>query len=330
MTDKAYYEKGFDIVSARERFFGKREMCERYVIRFLEDPNYEEMIKAIREKDTEQAFHYAHTLKGVCANLSLWRMQDAVSGVVEYCIGVSAGSANVCSYIAGQKGRNYQFYTDYSFRKEYMSVKNLFQKGSYINMDYIYGELSNTGGENPLDYKKIEESDVELRVVATNAVTGKPVYFDKTDMCQDNYSIMKASCCIPLVCKPYRIKGVPYYDGGLSDPIPVQKALDDGCDKVVVILTKPIDTIRVAKKDAFPARVLKRKYPKSGEDLARRYKTYNDQVRLAKKYQKQGKVLILAPDDCCGMETLTKDKSALDKMYHKGYRDAKKIPDFVK
>ena len=59
MTDKAYYEKGFDIVSARERFFGKREMCERYVIRFLEDPNYEEMIKAIREKDTEQAFHYA-------------------------------------------------------------------------------------------------------------------------------------------------------------------------------------------------------------------------------------------------------------------------------
>ena len=83
MTDKAYYEKGFDIVSARERFFGKREMCERDVIRFLEDPNYEEMIKAIREKDTEQAFHYAHTLKGVCANLSLWRMQDAVSGVVE-------------------------------------------------------------------------------------------------------------------------------------------------------------------------------------------------------------------------------------------------------
>lgn len=67
----------------QENAFLESEMCERYVIRFLEDPNYEEMIKAIREKDTEQAFHYAHTLKGVCANLSLWRMQDAVSGVVE-------------------------------------------------------------------------------------------------------------------------------------------------------------------------------------------------------------------------------------------------------
>lgn len=56
MTDKAYYEEGFDIVSARERFLGKREMCERYVIRFLEDPNYEEMIKAIREKTQSRHF----------------------------------------------------------------------------------------------------------------------------------------------------------------------------------------------------------------------------------------------------------------------------------
>ena len=115
----------------------------------------------------------------------------------DYCIGVSAGSANVCSYIAGQKGRNYQFYTDYSFRKEYMSMKNLLRQGSYINMDYIYGELSNTGGENPLDYEKLKESDVELRVVATNAVTVKPLYFDKTDMCHE--SILLYPTCLQAV-----------------------------------------------------------------------------------------------------------------------------------
>lgn len=40
------------------------------------------------------------------------------------CIGVSAGSANMCSYAAGQHGRNKPFYQDYSFRKEYMSVGN--------------------------------------------------------------------------------------------------------------------------------------------------------------------------------------------------------------
>lgn len=247
----------------------------------------------------------------------------------DYCIGVSAGSANICSYLAKQRGRNYKFYMEYSFRKEYMSMKNLLRSGSYINMDYIYGELSNEGGENPLDYKELEKSDAVLKIVAANAITGEPVYFDKKDMFQDEYSIMKASCCLPLVCKPYRVKGVPYYDGGIADPVPVKKAFDDGCDKVVVILTKPLDTIRVAKKDAFPAKILKRKYPKAGEDLALRYKKYNDGVALAKRYQEEGKVLILAPDDCEGMNTLTKDKNAIERLYQKGYRDAKKIQSFI-
>ncbi len=54
-------------------------------------------------------------------------------------IGISAGSANIASYAADQKGRNYLFYTEYSIRKEYMSLGNLIHKGSYVNMDYIYG-----------------------------------------------------------------------------------------------------------------------------------------------------------------------------------------------
>ena len=48
------------------------------------------------------------------------------AGVLDYCmehgirfdvgIGVSAGSANLASYAAGQIGRNYKFYTEYAFR----------------------------------------------------------------------------------------------------------------------------------------------------------------------------------------------------------------------
>lgn len=61
----------------------------------------------------------------------------------DYCIGVSAGSANIASYLGNQKGRNYQFYMEYAFRKQYMSLHNLLHVGSYLNVDYIYGELSN-------------------------------------------------------------------------------------------------------------------------------------------------------------------------------------------
>lgn len=51
------------------------------------------------------------------------------------CIGVSAGSANMCSYVAGQHGRNKPFYQDYSFRKEYMSVGNLVHKHAYLDAE---------------------------------------------------------------------------------------------------------------------------------------------------------------------------------------------------
>ncbi len=66
------------------------------------------------------------------------------------CIGVSAGSANMCSYVAGQHGRNKPFYQDYSFRKEYMSVGNLVHKHSYLDLEYVCGALrmeqAGTGG----------------------------------------------------------------------------------------------------------------------------------------------------------------------------------------
>ena len=59
------------------------------------------------------------------------------------CIGISAGSANMVTYIAGQRGRTLKFYSDYAFRKEYMSFGNMLRKGYFVNLEYIYGTLSN-------------------------------------------------------------------------------------------------------------------------------------------------------------------------------------------
>ena len=62
----------------------------------------------------------------------------------DVCIGVSAGSANLASFIAGQKGRTYRFYAEYASRKEYMSFGNMFRSGSFFNLDYIYSYLSDS------------------------------------------------------------------------------------------------------------------------------------------------------------------------------------------
>lgn len=248
----------------------------------------------------------------------------------DYCIGVSAGSANVYSYAAQQKGRNYYFYVDYSFRKEYMSLHNFIHTGSYLDLEYIYGTLSNTDGENPLDYQAIHDSKKIIKAVATDAKTGKPIYFSNEDIYKDDYGTIKGSSCVPVIDKPYQFKNRLLYDGGISDPIPFEKAFEEGCDKVVVILTKPRDYYRNPKNDIKISRLIQRKYPESAKKLADRGLLYNQQLDKAKEYEKEGKVLIVAPKDIGNMKTLTKDKGTIDKLYKDGYNDAKVIEDFVK
>lgn len=248
----------------------------------------------------------------------------------DLCIGVSAGSANVAAYIAKQRGRNYRFYAEYSFRKEYMGIGSFLRKRSFIDLDYVYGTLSNSGGEAPLDYTKIMESNSEMLVVATNAETGEAKYFDKGDMKQDCYDIFKASSAIPFVCHPYSVEGIPYYDGALGDPIPIEKAFFLGCEKVVLILTKPKDIIRTPQKDKKLAAGIRKKYPLAAEKLCKRAVQYNEGVELAKQYEKEGKLLILAPDDTCGMDTITRNLEAMKQMYGKGLKSAEQIKDFLK
>ena len=53
------------------------------------------------------------------------------------------------------------FYTEYPFRKEYMSLRNFLLKKSYLDLNYVYGTLSNANGENPLDYQRFISSPTE-------------------------------------------------------------------------------------------------------------------------------------------------------------------------
>ena len=190
--------------------------------------------------------------------------------VFDCCIGVSAGSANMASYLAGQEGRNYVFHHDYSFRKAYMSLGNFLRGKGYVDLNYIYGTLSNSDGENPLDYANIQANPAQLLVVASDALSGQAVYFTKEDLRQDDYRILMASSCLPGANPPFELNGTLYYDGALADPVPIERAFQEGCDKVVLLLTRPRDVLRAPGKDPLIARMIQRRYPRAAENLRQR------------------------------------------------------------
>lgn len=244
-------------------------------------------------------------------------------------VGISAGSANIVSFLAGQQGRNLRFYTQYSFRKQYMGWGNFLRKRSFIDLDYVYSTLSDSDGEDPLDYDMLAADPTELIIVGCHARTGQTRYFTRADIERDRYDILKASSALPVVCRPYEVDGELYYDGALGDTIPVQKVLDLGCERLVLVLTKPRDTVRSSKGDRRMARLLRLRHPQAAARLAGRAQRYNDGVAHAKRLESEGCALVLAPDDTCGVDTLAKDRDAMLRLYRKGYDDGAAIAPFL-
>ena len=257
-----------------------------------------------------------------------WCTDNGIS--FDYCMGISAGSANLASFLAGQRGRNLKFYTEYNLRSESMGLKNFVKDRNFVDLEYVYGALSNSDGEYPLDYEAMMANPAEFTIVATDAGSGKPRYFTKADLVKDELSPIKASSCVPAANRPYPIGGRLYYDGGIADPIPIEKCFADGCDKVVLLLTRPKDYERDPDKDRLTSKLIERKYPAAAKAMSQRAIRYNTELWLAKQYEKEGRVLIIAPDDIGGMNTLTKDKDMIEELYHKGFADAEALKGFVR
>ena len=239
----------------------------------------------------------------------------------DYCIGVSGGAGNVASYVAGQRGRKLRFFTDHIHSSKYFGINSLLKTGYLFGLQYIYGELTNSTGKDPLDFAAIMKNPVKYQVVATNALTGEAEYFGKEDMKQDDYRPIMASSAIPAACRPVEINGIPYYDGGIADAIPVRHALEEGCDSLVVILSKQRDYVRKPQGMKFLYSRLCRKYPKIIEDIDRRHITYRENLQEVFDLEKEGKAFVFAPSEPIKVGTYSMNEETERKLYDLGMKD---------
>lgn len=244
-------------------------------------------------------------------------------------IGVSAGAADLATYFARQRGRVLRYFTVYPKRRQYMGLWPFLTRGTFMNLKYIYEDLSLPGCEDPFDAETFLRSSSDMVFVATNAHTGKPEYLEKSSIKIGNLTVLEATAALPVACKPIEFNGKLYYDGGISDPIPYEKAFGMGADKVIVILTKPRDFVRDPEKDRWIGNTLSRRYPEAGKAMLMRADTYNSQIRGMERYEKEGKLLVIAPDDTCGVTTLKHKDEDIMRLYDKGYKDAEKIIPFL-
>ncbi len=235
--------------------------------------------------------------------------------------GVSAGACNALSYISKQKKRNYRIFTEYASDKRYMSVSSLLKTGSIFGFDFIFGELANE--LLPFDYGEFFKSSMNIFAGTTDCETGKPVFFSKEDM-KDDFTAVMASSSLPLVSHIVSFRGKHLLDGGVTAPIPIDYAIDNGSRKNVVVLTREKDYYKT-KSDA-PKFVLQRKYknyPALVKAMMERAEVYNTEKKRCYSEQEKGNAFVIEPSQPVTVGRYCTKPDKLEQLYQLGVEDAK-------
>lgn len=240
--------------------------------------------------------------------------------MTDYVIGVSAGIAYGVSYVSKQPRRNLEVVTRYAPDRRYMGVRNLTNRDnrSYFGLEFGFSTIPNE--LVPFDYDTFAAFPGEVEAVVTNLNTGRADYLPVPRRDREA-TVLQASCAMPLLFPVYEINGQPYLDGGIGDAIPWQRALEK-CDRVIVVLTRPRSYRR------RPDRVMKlirrryRDYPNFVAAMENRAEVYNRDRAELFRAEREGKLLVIAPQSTLGVARTERDTEKLRLLWAEGYQSA--------
>ena len=233
-----------------------------------------------------------------------------------YCIGVSAGAADAASYVSGQKRRNLEIMERFRKDKRYFSKRNLLKEKSPFGIEFVFRTVANE--KIPFDMDVFQNYSGKFVITTTDAETGNVHYFQKEDV-DRGFKALQATCSLPVIFPPVEIDGRKYYDGGLSNPIPIDKLVRDGHRKALIVLTRPEGYVKSCTKvDRMTARAIGWKYPRIAKRILTRYERYNQAVKACERLEREGRAVILRPSR--PLDSFESNLDTICENYMEGYR----------
>lgn len=243
---------------------------------------------------------------------------------IPYVIGVSAGSCNAVDYVSKQPKRTKLTMVDYHRVGSYAGIKYLVKKKSIFDMDLIFDIFPNA--VFPFDYQTYFQSSQICKIVTTNCLTGKAEYLEESTNRERLMNIVRASCSLPIVSPLVMVDGIMMADGGVADSIPIRKAIADGRNRNIIILTrnegyrkKPSD--RQVRAALF---LYGRKYPNLVRAIKNRYKMYNRTMEYIEYLEAKKKAFVIRPQ-IAPVKNTEQDPDKLELYYQHAYDYAKQI-----
>ena len=235
-------------------------------------------------------------------------------------IGVSAGAAFGCNFKSKQVGRALRYNLKYMGDKRYCSLRSLWKTGDLFNADFCYRRLPDE--LDPFDYETYRKNPMEFYAMATDVMTGLPVYKKLVSCDSEDLQFMRASASMPLVSKPVNINGLKLLDGGISDSVPLKHFENLGYNRNVVVLTQPKDYVKKQSRAIHFISPLLGKYPNLVLAMQKRPDVYNNQTSRVFTAARAGRILVICPDEPLGISRIEKNHAELERVYTEGKKIA--------
>ena len=192
----------------------------------------------------------------------------------------SAGGVNAAYFLSGQGKLGMTVYFDDIANRRFINPWRVFK---IVDVDYAYDRVVSL--HKPLDDAAIRASRVRFLLSVTDAQSGRNELLDVRARSEPVPLLLKASSALPVLYnRRIVLDGREYVDGGVSDSLPVARAIENGCTDVLVLASSRCDS-----PDARPSlweqslfyMMMGRRYPALMRAFASMHEALNRGRRLA-------------------------------------------------
>ena len=235
-------------------------------------------------------------------------------------MGVSNGVAVLCWYLIRETDNNLEKML-YAAKGDYLSYKNIFIGKDIIKFHQMYEDGEKMFKPSMEKIKKNLKGKDYIAVV-TDAIEANAEYYSFGD--GEWMPKMIASGTLPILVRtPSLIDGRRKFDGGVADPLPVEKAYEMGAKKIIVIRTYEKKFRRKLKIENYIGALLLREYPKLKKALLVHNKTYNRALDFINNPPSDCEIVQLCPPEKLKSKRDSKNIEILKADYNLGKKVAK-------
>jgi predicted patatin/cPLA2 family phospholipase len=239
--------------------------------------------------------------------------------------GISTGAVHLTNFLMKSKEDLFDFSVRRITDPRIVGLRPLLHCGKIVDYDFLFDHImTEECGYDISSLKDCREGFIGLYVLSE----GRTIYYPTR---QISMKQLEASTSLPILGTIVRENGLELMDGGITDMIPIKQAIADGCNRHLIITTKPGNYERKPAKP-FVVWLMKVTYPQCGnisKDYEVRHLNYQDQIIAIRELEEKKEAVYVFPSKTSNVTRLGGSEKELSELYELGYSDMENRKDAI-